>query len=83
MQDSLICKSYYNFYQDDTGVYFLYVFQEKKYILMLLRFEYMDHLEKFNETSLPGREHFYSQLKIYVLLMQIKPTQKEFVQIQK
>ena len=41
----------------------------KKFILLLLRivvypYKYMDEWEKFNETSLPEKEDFYSHLNI-------------------
>ena len=43
----------------------------------------MDSLEKLNETSLPEKEDFYSQLNMEILLMQITRMQKKFVNILK
>ena len=43
----------------------------------------MDDWEKFNETSLPEKEDFYSHLNMEVLLMQIMCMQIEFVKILK
>lgn len=37
---------------------------EKETLLNAVEIEYTDHLQKFNEISLPEREHFYSQLKM-------------------
>ena len=51
-----------------------------KFILLLIKgvypHEYMDDWEKFNETTLPEREQFYSKL---ILEIQITHMQKEFV----
>ena len=41
----------------------------------------MDDWEKFNETSLPGKENFYSHLNIKDNTDEITPTQKKFVKI--
>ena len=41
-------------------------------------YEYKDDWEKFNETSLPEKEDFYSNLKLKILLMDIINKQKEF-----
>ena len=38
----------------------------------------MDDWEKFNKTSLPGKEEFYSHLDTEILLIQIMLPQKEF-----
>ena len=46
-------------------------------------YECMDDWEKFNETSLPVKESFYSHLNMEDILMQITSTQKEFVRILK
>ena len=46
-------------------------------------YEYINDWEKFNETSLPEKEDFYSNLNMKMLLKQIKHTQKEFVKILK
>ena len=42
-------------------------------------YEYMDDLEKFNETSVSKKEDFYSHLNMEDIIMQITHTQKEFV----
>ena len=44
-------------------------------------FEYINDCEKFNETTLPEREDFYSHLNMQDTTMQIKRTQKEFVKM--
>ena len=55
-----------------------------KFILSLSKrlypYEYMDDWEKFEKTSLPEKEDFYSQMwKIWkILLMQITCTQKDY-----
>ena len=58
-----------------------------KFILLLRKgvypYEYMDDWEKFNETSLPEKEDFYSHLNMKILLMHITHAQKEFVKILK
>ena len=58
-----------------------------KFILLLQKgvypHEYMDELEKFNETSLPEKEDFYIHLNREILLIQITRTQKEFLKILK
>ena len=41
-------------------------------------YEYKDDWEKFNETSLPEKEDFHSNLKLKILLMEIINKQKEF-----
>ena len=53
---------------------------------MLLRkgvypYEYMDEWDKFNETSLPEKDNFYSNLNMKELQIQITIMQKEFVKI--
>ena len=42
-------------------------------------YEYMDEWEKFNETTLPEKQEFYSSLNMKILQMQITYMQKEFV----
>ena len=39
----------------------------------------MDEWEKFNETTLPEKEEFYSNLDMEILQMQITYMRKEFV----
>ena len=46
-------------------------------------YEYMDEWEKFNETTLPEKQEFYSSLNMKILQMQITYMQKEFVKILK
>ena len=41
--------------------------------------EYMDDWEKFNETSLPEREEFYSHMNMEDITVQITYMKKEFV----
>ena len=43
----------------------------------------MDDWEKFNETSLPEKKDFYSDLNMKILPMQTMRTQKESVKILK
>ena len=54
-----------------------------KFILMSRKgvypYEYMDHWEMFNETTLPEKEEFYNNLTTGVLQMQIKCMEKEFI----
>ena len=55
---------------------------------MLLRkcvypYEYINDWETFNETTLPEKEEFYSNLNLGILQMQITCMQKEFVKILK
>ena len=56
-----------------------------KFILLLQKgvypYEYVDDWEKFNETSLPEKEDFYSHLNIEVINMQILRTEKQFIKI--
>lgn len=47
-----------------TQVYIFDMLLEKETHLNAVEIEYTDHLQKFNEISLPEREHFYSQLKM-------------------
>ena len=58
------------------------IFDNKKFIAFLWKSvypcEYMDW-EKFNETTLPEKEDFYSPLNIKILLMQIMCTQKKIL----
>ena len=61
---------------------------DKDKSILLLRkgvypYEYMDDLEKFNETSLLEIEDYDSHLNMEILLKQIMHTQKEFVKILK
>ena len=53
-----IFKNTFKFFNNDIN----------KFILLLRKFvypyEYMDELEKFNETSLPEKEEFYNNLKM-------------------
>ena len=55
------------------------------FILLLQKcvypYEYMDDQKKFNKTSSPKKEDFYSHLIMEDLLMQIMRMQKEFVKI--
>ena len=46
-------------------------------------YEYMSDWEKSNGTSLPQKEHFYSQLNMEDILMQVTLVQKEFAKILK
>ena len=54
-----------------------------EFILLLRKgvypYEYMDEWEKFNETTLPEKEEFYSNLDMEILQMQITYMRKEFV----
>ena len=43
----------------------------------------MDDLEKFIEISLPDKEHFYSQVNMEDIMLQITRTLKELVKILK
>ena len=43
----------------------------------------MNDWEKFNETSLPEKEDFYSHLNMEILLMEITRAQKENVKFLK
>ena len=53
-----------------------------KFILLLRKgvypYEYIDNWKRFNETSLPDKEDFYSHLKIEKLQMLIKSTLKKY-----
>ena len=56
--------------------------------MLLLRkgvfpYEYMDDWEKFNETSLPEKENFYSHLNIEDITDADYASQKDFVKILK
>ena len=59
---------------------------DNKFILLLLKgvypYEYMDDWEKFNETSLPEKEDFYSDLNVeditYVDYVHAKRVCKDF-----
>ena len=46
-------------------------------------YAYMDDWEKFNETSLPEKKDFYSQLNMEDITDAFKHTQKEFVKVLK
>ena len=46
-------------------------------------YEYIYDWEKFNETSLPEKEDFYSYLNWKIFMVQITRTHKEFVKILK
>ena len=46
-------------------------------------YEYMDDWEKFNETSLPEKEDFYSHLNMEDITDTDTHTEKEFVKILK
>ena len=46
-------------------------------------YEYMDEREKFNETALPGKDNFYSNLDIKDIKIQIRNMKKYFVNILK
>ena len=58
-----------------------------KFILLLRKsvypYKYMADCKKFNETSLPEKEDFYSHLIWKILLMQIMYSQKGFIKILK
>ena len=58
-----------------------------KIILLLQQgaylYEYVDDWEKFNESLLLEKEHFYGHLNMEILLMQITCMQKEFIKILK
>ena len=47
------------------------------------RYEYMDNWEKFNETSQPGEEHFYSDLHMEDIADADYPHTKRVVKILK
>ena len=53
-----------------------------KFILLLRKgvypYKYIDNWKRFNETSLPDKEDFYSHLKIEKLQMLIKSTLKKY-----
>ena len=59
------------------------IFDNKKFIAFLWKgvypCKYVDDWEKFNETTLPEKEDFYSPLNIKILLMQIMCTQKKIL----
>ena len=54
-----------------------------KFILLLRKgvypYEYMDDWEKFNETTLPEKEEFYSNLNMEDITDAVTCMQKEFV----
>ena len=61
--------------------------KNNKFMLLLRKgvfpYEYMDDWEKFNETSLPEKENFYSHLNIEDITDADYASQKDFVKILK
>ena len=72
-------------YTMDSKIHYTRKFSnnDNKFILLLRKIvylqKYMDEWEKFNETSLPEKEEFYSNLIWRILQIQITCMQKEFV----
>ena len=75
--DEKLMERFFNTHKFSNHDKFLLLFRKGVY-----PYEYIDDGEKFNETSLPEKEDFYSHLNMKkTILIQITCLQKEFVKI--